>query len=80
MSDDSKISILQGRFTKLSERANGEKMNGESTLQMEIENLREQLNEAAVRDLNSEECFRLSLKVDALLEQYYNDGGAFPFS
>lgn len=55
-------------------------MNGESTLQMEIENLREQLNEAAVRDLNSEECFRLSLKVDALLEQYYNDGGAFPFS
>ncbi len=45
---------------------------------MQIEQLREQLNEAAVRDLGSEECFRLSLKVDALLERYYNAGGAFP--
>lgn len=79
MSNDSKISILLGKFTILSERANGDKMNGESTLQIEIENLREQLNEAAVRDLSSEECFRLSLKVDALLEQYYNDGGGFLF-
>ena len=46
---------------------------------MQIEQLREELNEAAVRDLSSEECFRLSLKVDALLEQYYNAGGALPF-
>jgi len=55
-------------------------MNGESTLQMQIEQFREQLNEAAVNDLNSEECFRLSLKVDALIEQYYNAGGGFPLS
>lgn len=54
-------------------------MNGESTLQTEIERLRERLNEAAVRDLSSEECFRLSLKVDDLLERYYDAGGAFPF-
>lgn len=46
---------------------------------MEIEHLREQLNEAAVRDLSSEECFRLSLKVDALLERYYNAGGTLSF-
>ncbi len=45
----------------------------ESTLQMEIEVLRKKLNQAAARDLGSEECFRLSLKLDALLEQYYNE-------
>lgn len=50
-------------------------MNQESTLRMEIEYLREKLNEAALRDLNSEECFRLSLKLDAVLEKYYNAGG-----
>ena len=45
----------------------------ESTLQMEIEVLRKKLNQAAARDLGSEECVRLSLKLDALLEQYYNE-------
>ncbi len=49
-------------------------MNQQSTLMMEIECLRKKLNEAAVRDLNSEECFRLSLKLDAVLERYYNAG------
>lgn len=51
------------------------KMNQESTLRVEIEHLRKKLNEAALRDLNSEECFRLSLKLDAVLEKYYNAGG-----
>ena len=50
-------------------------MNQESTLRTEIEQLRKQLNEAALRDLNSEECFRISLKLDAVLENYYNAGG-----
>ncbi len=54
-------------------------MNKEHTLQMEIERLRIELNKAAARDLSSEECFRLSLKLDALLERYYNAGGAVPF-
>ena len=53
-------------------------MDGESTLQMEIEQLRKKLNEAAVRDLTSEECFRLSLKLDALLERYNNAKGVLP--
>lgn len=48
-------------------------MDKESTLQMEIEYVREQLNQAAVRDLDSEECFRISLQMDALLEQYYKE-------
>ncbi len=51
-------------------------MNQESTLREEIENLREKLNEAAIRNLNSEECFRASLKLDVVLEKYYNAGGA----
>ena len=51
------------------------KMNQESTLRMEIEHLRRELNEAALRDLNSEECFRVSLKLDAVLEKFYNGGG-----
>ncbi len=51
------------------------RMNQESTLRTEIEQLRKQLNEAALRDLNSEECFRISLKLDAVLEKYYNAGG-----
>lgn len=51
-------------------------MNKERTLRIEIEQIREELNKAAARDLNSEECFRLSLKLDALLEKYYNAGGA----
>ena len=50
-------------------------MNQESTLRTEIEQLRKQLNEAALRDLNSEECFRVSLKLDAVLEKFYNEGG-----
>lgn len=54
------------------------RMNKERTLRIEIEQLRKELNEAAIRDLNSEECFRLSLKLDALLERYYNAGGAMP--
>lgn len=53
-------------------------MNRESTLQMEIERIRKELNDAAARDLSSVECFRLSLKLDALLERYYSAGGAFP--
>ena len=53
-------------------------MNKEHTLQMEIEQLRIELNKAAARDLSSEECFRLSLKLDARLERYYNAGGAMP--
>ncbi len=53
-------------------------MDSESTLQMEIERVRKELNNAAACDLSSEECFRLSLKMDALLEQYYNLIGAFP--
>lgn len=48
------------------------RMNQESTLRMEIEHLRRELNEAALRDLNSEECFRVSLKLDAVLEKFYN--------
>ena len=52
------------------------RMNQESTLREEIENLREKLNEAAIRNLNSEECFRASLKLDVVLEKYYNAGGA----
>ena len=55
-------------------------MNKEHTLQMEIEQLRIELNKAAARDLSSEECFRLSLKLDALLERYYNAGGAMPLA
>lgn len=51
------------------------RMNQESTLREEIECLREQLNNAALRDLNSEECFRVSLKLDVVLEKYYNAGG-----
>ena len=51
------------------------RMNQESTLREEIECLREQLNKAALRDLNSEECFRVSLKLDVVLEKYYNAGG-----
>ena len=47
-------------------------MNKEFTLRMEIEQLRKELNKAAARDLSSEECFRLSLKLDQLLERYYN--------
>ena len=50
-------------------------MNQESTLREETECLREQLNNAALRDLNSEECFRVSLKLDVVLEKYYNAGG-----
>ncbi len=50
-------------------------MNQESTLREEIECLREQLNNAALRDLNSEECFRVSLKLDVVLGKYYNAGG-----
>lgn len=53
-------------------------MNQQSTIQMEIESLRKKLNEAAARDLNSEECFRLSLKLDAALEKYYNAGEIAP--
>lgn len=53
-------------------------MNQQSTLKMEIESLRKKLNEAAARDLNSEECFRLSLKLDAALERYYNAGEIAP--
>ncbi|MCI9123193.1 MAG: aspartyl-phosphate phosphatase Spo0E family protein [Eubacterium sp.] len=52
------------------------KMNKEFTLRMEIEQLRKELNKAAARDLSSEECFRLSLKLDQLLERYYNAGGS----
>ena len=51
------------------------RMNQESTLREEIESLREQLNNAALRDLNSEECFRLSLELDVVLEKFYNAGG-----
>lgn len=53
-------------------------MSIENTMRIEIERLREELNEAAAQDLSSEECFRLSLKLDALLERYYNAGGALP--
>lgn len=56
----------------------GDKMSIENTMRIEIERLREELNEAAAQDLSSEECFRLSLKLDALLERYYNAGGALP--
>lgn len=52
------------------------RMNQESTLRREIEQLRKELNEAAFRDLSSEECFRISLQLDDLLEKYYNAGGA----
>lgn len=50
-------------------------MDRESTLQKEIEQIRKELNEAAIRDISSTECFRLSLKLDRLLEQYYESGG-----
>ena len=53
-------------------------MNQESTIMMEIEGLRKKLNEAAARDLSSEECFRLSLKLDAALEKYYSAGKITP--
>ncbi len=53
-------------------------MNQQSTLKTEIESLRKKLNEAAARDLNSEECFRLSLKLDAALEKYYSAGKITP--
>lgn len=51
------------------------RMNQEGTLRWEIEQLRKELNEAALRGLNSEECFRLSLQLDVLMEKYYNAGG-----
>lgn len=50
-------------------------MDRESTLQKEIERIRKELNEAAIQDISSVECFRLSLKLDRLLEQYYESGG-----
>jgi hypothetical protein len=50
-------------------------MNQESTIMMEIEGLRKKLNEAAARDLSSEECFRLSLKLDKVLERYLEADG-----
>ncbi|MDE6888208.1 MAG: aspartyl-phosphate phosphatase Spo0E family protein [Eubacterium sp.] len=49
-------------------------MNQERTLRSEIEHLRNELNEAALRGLNSEECFRLSLKLDAVLEDFITRG------
>ncbi len=50
------------------------RMNQERTLRSEIEHLRNELNEAALRGLNSEECFRLSLKLDAVLEDFITRG------
>ncbi len=52
-------------------------MSAQSTLQMEIEKIRKELDKAAVADLTSEECFRLSLKLDALLEKYYKASDAY---
>lgn len=54
-------------------------MRKERTLEMEIEEVRNELNKAAEQDLGSENCFLLSLKLDALLEKYYAKGGAMPF-
>ena len=52
------------------------KMSIEKTIQEQIDAKRKELNEAAGRDLSSEECFQRSIELDALLERYYAETGA----
>jgi len=44
------------------------------TLQMEIERIREELDNAVLNGLDTSECYELSIKLDSLIEKYLTSG------